>query len=63
MIKAVTKEEFKALNTYVNKNKRIKRNELKSQPEVLGKNKHTNIVKHRKEMVKIKEKLIIRKNI
>lgn len=55
MIKAMTKKGIHSFK-HINENKRIKRNELKSQPEVLRKNKHTNIVKHKKGMVNGKNK-------
>lgn len=41
----------------------MKRNELKSQPEVLGKNKDTNVVKHKKENGKNKAEINYQKNI
>lgn len=45
IIKAATTAKLIALNTYSNKNERIKINELKSQREILGK---TNIVNYKK---------------
>ena len=41
----------------------MKRNELKSQPEVLGKNKDTNVVKHKKGNGKNKAEINYQKNI